>query len=39
MADKKFEPHFDLTTATEISLYVRYWLDEYSDDSSKKQWF
>jgi len=29
-------PYFNLETATGISLYVKYYIDEYRDDPSKK---
>ena len=36
MKDKEFELHFELTTGTEITKYVKYYLDEYSKDTSRK---
>ena len=36
MDEKKSIPYYDLSKATEISKYVKDWLDVYSGDTDKK---
>ena len=39
MEKKEFEPFFDLTRASGISNYVKYWLDEYNKHILEKSKF